>query len=417
MREERWAASRAYLLALGLIALSMAFPETLINFYLRARGQDQTWIGIFHASSQLGGLVLGLPAVWLFERIRRRVALWAGLGFATAVRLVTVMPVEMPLVLAAEALSGFGTVMFGLASVSVLADLTTPHDRAVWYGRADFVRIGATLVGGLLAGVLPAWAAQWWDAPPQSAESYRPVLVLAFLVRFAALIPLAVVARARDAAGAPLLRNVQPAHYLNLRALLSLPPRLYLLALPLVLVLTAQSLRSTFFSLFLRDWFGASDALVGATLGLQGVVGASAALAASVLAARWGYRRCVAGGLALSTVATIGLVLTDELAAALPFVFLGSAGFQAALVLYRVFAINAAPREEHFILSTLLALASNAGPTFGPYMSGLVLTFGGYGLLMLLAASLWVVSVGMFVWVSGRLRAPSFRPSPQILTE
>ncbi len=406
-----------YLVALGLIALSMAFPETLINFYLRARGQDQVWIGVFHASSQLGGLMLGVPAVWVFERLRRRAALLVGLGFATCVRFVTVLPVEMPLVLAAEAISGFGTVMFGLASVSALADVTTPHNRAGWYGRADFVRTGAMLIGGVLAGVLPAEVAAWLDVPPQSAESYRVVLLLAFVLRMSALIPLAWVARARDASGAALLLDVRPAHYLSLRVLLGLPIRLYALALPFALMLIAQALRGTFFTLFLRDWFGASDVIVGATLGAQGVVGSLAALAASPVGNRLGYRRSVGAGLVVGALATAALVLTAALPLALVWVFLSGIGLQIALVLYRVFAINAVSREDYFILSTFMAIAANIGPTVSPYFGGLVLTFSGYPLLMLLTALLWLVAAGMFIWVSGYWRTRGFPLSQQILNE
>jgi MFS family permease len=121
--------ARLYLIWVAVHFFTFAFPTTLINFYLDAMGFNRGWIGLFHAASQVGGLVLALPAIGVFQRIGRRRALVFGAVFASLLRLPTVLSPVPEVILAAEALSGFGTAMFGLASVSLLADASQPDQR------------------------------------------------------------------------------------------------------------------------------------------------------------------------------------------------------------------------------------------------------------------------------------------------
>jgi len=182
--------ARLYLIWIAIHFFSFAFPATVINFYLEALGFDREWIGVFHAASQVGGLVLALPAVGVFHLIGRRWALVFSAVFASIVRLPTVLSPSPEVILFAEALSGFGTVMFGLASVSLLADASRPDHRAALFGLSDFVRTLAVLMGSIAAGSLPTLVAPLLQSEPQSAASYRVVLAASFVVRALAAIPL-----------------------------------------------------------------------------------------------------------------------------------------------------------------------------------------------------------------------------------
>ena len=424
--------ARLYIVWIAVHFFSFAFPTTLINFYLEALGFDRGWIGGFHAASQIGGLVLALPAIAVFHLIGRRRALAFGAVFASLIRLPTVLSPVPEVILAAEALSGFGTVMFGLASVSLLADASRPDDRAVVFGLSDFTRTLAVLIGSIAAGSLPALIAPLLQSEPQSAASYRAVLAASFVVRALAAIPLVLIARRRPShqdatAGLP---DVHPARYLNPRVLLGQRLRIYALSVPFMLLLLAEAMLFTFFNLLLRDWFGASDAAVGVIIGLNALIGALAALLAPRLAEGLGYRRALISSTLISAAAIAAFALSPNLLLGALAIFIQVAFAQITRVLYRVYAVNAVLRSEYFILGVVMSLAANIGPTVAPPIGGWLQNTLGYVPLFAAAIGLSVLAAAAFALLDRRLSAgarlpvvpapallPARRPSPRTLDE
>jgi len=423
--------ARLYLIWIAIHFFSFAFPATVINFYLEALGFDREWIGVFHAASQVGGLVLALPAVGVFHLIGRRRALVFGAVLASVVRLPTVLSPSPEVILFAEALSGFGTVMFGLASVSLLADASRPDHRAALFGLSDFVRTLAVLMGSIAAGSLPTLVAPLLQSEPQSAASYRVVLAASFVVRALAAIPLALIARRKpdreDATAS--LPDLYPARYLNPRVLLGQRPRIYALGVPFMLMLLAEAMLFTFFNLLLRDWFGASDAQIGVIIGLNALIGSLAALLAPHTAQRLGYQRALISSALISAGSIAAFALSTNLFLGALAIFVQVASAQIARVLYRAYAVNAVLRSEYFILGTVMSLAANIGPTIAPPIGGWLQSAFGYVPLFLTAIGLSVLAVVTFAlldrWLSaGRplpALAPAFRvarrTSPQTLDE
>jgi MFS family permease len=416
--------ARLYLIWIAVHFFTFAFPTTLINFYLEALGFDRGWIGIFHAASQVGGLILALPAVVTFQWIGRRRALVFGAVFASVLRLPTVLSPSPEVILAAEALSGFGTVMFGLASVSLLADASWPDQRATVFGISDFVRTLAVLLGSVAAGGLPALIAPLLQSEPQSAASYRVVLAAAFVIRALAAIPLVLIARRRPRHDDPTagLPEIYPARYLNLRVLLSQRPRIYALSVPFMLLLLTEALLFTFFNLLLRDWFGANDAQVGVIVGLNALVGSLAALLAPRMAQRLGYQRAIVSGALVSAGAIAAFALSPSLMFGALAIFVQVAFAQITRVLYRAYAVNAVLRSEYFILGAVMSLAANIGPTVAPPVGGWLQSTFGYVPLFGTAIGLSVLAAAAFAlldrWLSAGwlpalalLRGP--QPAPQ----
>ncbi len=412
--------ARLYLIWLAVHFFTFAFPTTLINFYLEALGFDRGWIGLFHAASQVGGLILALPAIGVFQWIGRRRALVFGAVFASLLRLPTVLSPLPEMILVAEALSGFGTVMFGLASVSLLADASRPDQRATVFGMSDFVRTLAVLLGSIAAGGLPALIAPLLQSEVQSAASYRAVLAASFVVRALAAIPLALIARCKPSHDDPTagLPEIYPARYLNLRVLLGQRPRIYALSIPLMLLLLTEALLFTFFNLLLRDWFGANDAQVGVIVGLNALVGSLAALLAPRMAQGLGYRRAIVSGALVSAGAIAAFALSPNLLLGTLAIFVQVAFAQITRVLYRVYAVNAVLRSEYFILGVVMSLAANIGPTVAPPIGGWLQSAFGYVPLFAAAIGLSVLAAAAFAlldrWLSaGWLPAPALFRGPQ----
>lgn len=383
----------------------MSFSTTLINFYLDARGLDKAAIGVFHATSQLGGLVVLLPALLLFRWMGRRRALVFGAAWAALMRIITVLPVPVPIMLLAEGASGVGSVLYGFASVSLLADATTTRNRAGVFGVVDGLRTLLMFVGSVIAGVGPEFAAWVLRVEAQSAESYRAVLLAAFVLRLlttGALLRLVQVAKGDQA-----LPEVNPMRYVNVRELLAQRPGIYALAVPFAALWLAESLFVTFVTLFLRERLHLGDAVVGSVVGGGTLLGALGALTMPIAARRWGEANVlrammVFGALVLGALSQasaplwgIGLVLTF------------AAFFQGTAALYRALAVNLARREEYFILSTAMAAAGNVGPTFGPLIGGWVLAQHGFSALFMLASGLMVAALLTFGLALPLLRLPA----------
>ena len=398
--------ARLYLIWVAVHFFTFAFPTTLINFYLDAMGFNRGWIGLFHAASQVGGLVLALPAIGVFQRIGRRRALVFGAVFASLLRLPTVLSPVPEVILAAEALSGFGTAMFGLASVSLLADASQPDQRAAVFGVSDFVRMLAVLLGSVAAGGLPALIAPLLQSETQSAASYRAVLATSFVVRALAAIPLVLIARRKPSLDDPTasLPEIHPARYLNPRVLLSQRLRIYALSIPFALLLLTEALLFTFFNLILRDWFGANDAQVGVIVGLSALVGSLAALLAPRMVQRLGYRRAIVSGMLVSAGAIVAFALSPTLLLGTLAIFIQVAFDQITRVLYRVYAVNAVLRSEYFILGVVMSLAANIGPTIAPPIGGWLQSTSGYVPLFAAATGLSVLAAAVFAlldrWLS-----------------
>jgi MFS family permease len=397
--------ARLYLGWVALFAFSLAVSATLMNLYLEALGLSRTAIGLFHGASQFGGLILALPAIFFFERIGRRVSLVLGALFASGVRMVTVLSPVPEVIVAAEALSGFGTVIFGLASVSLLADASTNDNRASVFAISDFIRTGAIFIGSVLAGLLPGWVAASLGLQPESAASYQAVLVAAFLVRLLGIVPLGLIAWQRSASAeldnkpeSSALPEVRALRYLNPRVLLAQPPRVFAFAVPFGLMLLAEALIFTFFNLLLRDQFGASDALIGTVIGLNALIGSGIALLAPAAARRFGQRAAIVWGTLISAGSIALFGLSTNLAIGLMAVFVQVASSQIARVLYRAYVINVSPRSDYFITSTMIALASNVGPAIGPPIAGIVQEQFGYGPLFVIGVAITAAAALMFGW-------------------
>jgi MFS family permease len=408
--------ARLFLLFILLFYASQAVSATLMNLYLEALGLSRSFIGVFHAASQFGGLLLALPALLFFDRIGRRTALVAGAALSAGVRAFTVISPVPEVIFVAEALSGFGTVLFGLASVSLLADASTTDNRASLYAFSDFTRTLALLAGSVLAGTLPAWLAAGLAVPEGDARSYQVVLIASYVVRLSGVLPLAAIALASPSGTnedeTQALPEVHVSRYLNPRVLLSQRPQVYWFAFPYMLLLLAEALVFTFFNLMLRDRYGASDALIGTLIGLNALVGSGFSLLAPSIASRTGYVPAVVGGSLISAACIAAFALSVGVWAGALAVFVQVAASQASRVLYRTYVINVSPRADYFIVSTMIALASNVGPAIGPPISGVVQEQLGYPPLFVAAVALTAVAAVLFWLIAAMSNRAVYRPAP-----
>lgn len=407
--------ARLYLIWIALFFFSMAVSATLMNFYLDSIGMTRGQIGIFHAASQFGGLIVAIPAIFAFEKMGRRAALVAGAALSTVPRFFTVLSATPNVIIAAEAISGFGAIVFGLASVSLLADASEQDNRASVYAVADFTRTSSFLIGSVIAGVMPALIAPMLDVPAQSPEAYRWTLFMAFAVRLAGVVPLMLIALRPPESDAvekhDALPEVKALRYLNPKVLLSVPMRVYGFAIPFMLMILADAFVFTFINLILREQFGASDATVGLLLGINLLIGSLAVLAAPALSTRISDRAIIIWSTVFQAICYALLGASAGLLMGMLSIFALTIASQVSRVLYRAFTINSMRREDYFIASTMLALAANIGPAIAPPLSGFMQENWGDGPIYVTAVLLTLAAAVLFAFVARSIAQVMPQPS------
>lgn len=414
--------ARLYLIWVALFFFSVAVSSTLMNFYLDSIGMTRGQIGIFHAASQFGGLIVALPAIIAFEKMGRRAALVAGAALSTVPRFFTVLSATPSVVIAAEAISGFGAIVFGLASVSLLADASERDNRASVYAVADFTRTSSFLIGSVLAGVMPSLIAPVLDVPAQSPEAYRWTLFAAFGVRLAGIIPLMLIALRPPEGDAvekhDALPEVKALRYLNPKVLLATPMRVYGFAIPFMLMIMADAFVFTFINLILREQFNASDATIGLLLGINLLIASLAVLAAPAMSRRISDKAIIIWGTLFTALCYGVLGVSASLLMGMLMIFAMTIASQVSRVLYRAYTINSMRREDYFIASTMLALAANIGPAIAPPISGFVQETWGDAPIYVAAVALTVLAAVMFAVVARSIApltplAATMPPVPQ----
>jgi predicted MFS family arabinose efflux permease len=244
---------------------------------------------------------------------------------------------------------------------------------------------------------------------PESAGSYQVVLIASFVVRLLGIVPLAMIALRRSAprgatseqqAETETIPEVHALRYLNPRVLLAQPPRVFAFAVPFMLILLAEALVFTFFNLLLRDQFDASDALIGAVIGVNALIGSGIALLAPAAARRFGERATIVGSTLISAASLMVFAISINLTVGLAAVFVQVASSQISRVLYRAYVINVSPRQDYFIVNVMMALASNVGPAIGPPIAGIIQESFGYGPLFAAGVGLTAFAAVLFGWVA-----------------
>lgn len=376
------AAALWFITAQAIFGFATAVPDTLMNFYLIGLGFDTGYVGMWHAASQIGAAITLFPSLWLFERMGRRAALVGGAALSNLARLSMFATPSPTFILFAEAASGFGTVLFSLASISLLADLSQTDNRAQLFSLHDGLRGLLGLLGGLCAAALPAWLA---GAATAELRHYHLILTGSFILRLLGVLPLLAI---HD------LPTLRPSQVFNPRALLRTRWQVMWLCAPYVLIQVSYLLLSPFFNLMLRQRYGASDFEVGVLLTLRGIVGGLSVLGLTTFAARLGSRRGVMTGLLGTALCFCALAFSQNLPAIMFILVLQVALFSIVLPLFRTEYIGAIQRNEYFVASGLMGFASGfVGPIISPPLSGLIQRDYGFeplfwlsGAVMLLAA-------------------------------
>jgi MFS family permease len=376
-----------YILAQTIFGFATAFPDTLMNFYLIGLGYDTVFIGVWHSASQIGALICLIPCLFLFDVMGRKFALVSGAALSILARLSTFYVVSPTLIIATEGMSGFGTILFSLASQSLLAELTDEKNRTKIFAVNDGFRGIFALTGGVLASILPTWLAQGHQP---TSEIYRVVLISAFVLRLLGVIPLLFVTN---------LPFVSPVSVFSPKRLINKNFIVYLFVIPLVLIHTSNLMIAPFLNLYFRQAFGTSDIEIGFIALTRGLISGITVLMLAMFIKQQHEMKGFYLGIVGACTGILGLIFTQSLWVAVILLIVYAMCMSVIMPIYRARYISALDKSQYFLASWMMGFASGfAGPILGPPLSGYVQrefgfskVFGMSAVLMLLAGTAYVM--------------------------
>ena len=161
-----------------LIGLGMSFFEVLFNFYLVSIGYKADTIGVLSTVARIAGLVVGIPAGRLIDRIgARRALITSVLIYMVGLVSVLYAPDRIWLFVGQFVVGCAFALLF--SALFPLLTQTTPHaQQPTVFGLNEMALNTIALVGSLLAGWLPSVIAPWLEVSAQSTLAYRVVLLI-----------------------------------------------------------------------------------------------------------------------------------------------------------------------------------------------------------------------------------------------
>lgn len=377
---------RRILLHSLLFSIAATIADILLGFYIVSIGLSTTDLGLLSTMLRVAGMLTAMPIGLLIDRIGAQRAIILGVG-TYALSWVILLAVETrPALFAAQFLVGTAILLASTAVQPLLAQHADEQQRAGLFGVNVFMIVGAGMVGGVLGGILPSWAALLPQVEPQSATAYRIALVGLIVIAVLAVLPLLGALphgerrHATTAAGSE-QRTRPPVSQL----------RIIRLGLPSLMVGCAAGTIIPFQALFFRDTFTQTDAAVGLILGLSALGSGIGALLGAPLTQRIGARQSTTLLRVLAAPSTL-LMLVPNLWAAAVGLTLRGIFISASWAQGDALIVGLTPAQQRGRLMAMNSLLWSAGWAITSALSGWITPLYGYLPQFMLAALMYALS-------------------------
>lgn len=409
--------ARLYLAFTAVSGVALGVYRLLYNFYVLGLGFDEALLGRLITTSSLAALLAALPAGYVSDRMGRKVTLLtAGVTMAGAAFGMVLWPSSLGLYLM-NALLGVSQALAGVTLGPFLMENSSEEERTYLFSFASGINMIAGFVGSWLGGTLPTWLSQalrylpqrlpalgaWLrdsgretlliaveSATPESVTAYAASLVVIGFLALSAVIPLALIRRARLPHD-DLAKQLTPITYARRN-----PGPLAMLIGPVLITSLGAGLFMPFMNVFYRNTFDASDQTIGTLFASASLAMAVGLLIAPPLADRYGKIQLVVVSQSLSIPFLILLGYS-------PWFGLSAAAYLVRLALmnmstpvYQAFVMEHAPREARATVASLVSMSWNVGWAFSPSLSGWMQVSYGFGPVFGGVIVTYVVAIYMY---------------------
>jgi MFS family permease len=177
--------ARLYLFHIVGMDLIHGTWEVLFNLYLLAVGFGIEFIGLRLLIGGIASSVASLPAGLISDRIGRKWSFILGDGGGAAVALINIMTTDRTVLLTTPVVGAFFGALHAVSESAFMAENSALRERVHLFSVGDGLSTGATMVGSLLAGLIPLWR----TAALGKVAAYRWAASIGIVLWFLSLIP------------------------------------------------------------------------------------------------------------------------------------------------------------------------------------------------------------------------------------
>jgi len=364
--------------------------QLFFNIYMLQSGFTRDFLGIINSLPALTGLLFGIPAGRLSDRIGRKPALFIGILLSGLAYLGQVIFKQPLLIAVMSALAGIFFMIIIVSGAPLMMKLSDAGNRTLLFSLNYGVQTIAGAVGSIFAGQLPAFFGTLLRVGSTSATAYQAVLITTVLFGTTALIPLWMMRE-------PKTFQTKPGPDSQSTGIRSGLTRLTVkLATPNFLIGIGAAILIPYMNVFFKDRFAISDSLLGLLFSLSSLFIGIGTLVGPRLTTRLGGKIRTVAFTQLSSVIfmlMIGFVPSLWVAG---FAFLMRAALMnMAAPLYSAFCMEQTPEHQQGLVSSILNIAWQIGWSVGPYISGVVQQQYGFTPLFITTTLLYLLSIGV----------------------
>jgi MFS family permease len=357
--------ARLFLTAWGIQSVGIGILVTVLAIYIKSAGLTEAVVGDIEGSRALAAAIVCLivpPLIAVFGY--RRLMVFAAVLLGVARLGQAGMP-QVGLLMAFGALYGCGDGIMGSAPVAFLAENSSPAERSHLFTADLFVSVVGSMIGGLLGGFLPSLL----TGSLGEVDALRLTVALAGVLLVASSVPLLMM---RESLGHP--RHAFK-HYLDTVRGFRSWGHLGRLLVPQVLISTGAGLIIPFLSLYLKQQLGASLGQVGVIQGVSQLAMGLAALAAPLLARRFGLIRATVFAEAASLPFLAAIPFITSLPVAALVFWLRAAFMNMSWPAWNQYTMEYVPGRERAIVAGALAFAWSVSWLAGSAIGGRLMAY------------------------------------------
>lgn len=371
-----------------LYGLALSIADLLFNFYLVSLGYAADTAGLLSTVGRGAGMILGVPAGLLIDRLGPQRSLLVGLAAYCAAWGLLLQARELWALIAAQFFVGASYILAATAVTPLLTAATSDDERATVFSLNASAALLIGLLGSVLGGVLPTLSAWALGVGPQDTAAYRLALVMVIALGAAAMLPVL--------GKFPTVEEARPQ---GLAADGGKPMPLSMLlrfALAGLLLGIGGGAILPFQNLFFRDVFGLGDAAVGVVLALGALGMGLGALIGPPVTRRTGLRTG-ASGLRMLAAAGVLFMLVPALAPAVMGFFLRGLFVAASFPMNDALVMRHTPPRQRGMATSLMSVLWSGGWAAASLVSGAIQIRWGFGPLIVIVAMTYILS-GMAIY-------------------
>jgi MFS family permease len=271
--------ARLFLIATFLTWVGLSVNQVVFNLYLISAGYAEDLVGGVTSMMGIGMAATALPAGWFADRFGRRACLVAGATIVALALAARSLWIEPAVLFGATLALGAGQALGTIAASPFMSENSSPTERTYLFSMQFVVVLLGGILGNTMGGELPGqFARHAGGLAATPLDAYRLTLLAGAFASLAALLPLASVREAAQAAHVDAPRVRVRDHR----------PLLAKLVMNYLLVGMGAGLIMPFFNLYFAHRFGADASQIGRYFSVAQVITLVATLLGPLIAQRAG---------------------------------------------------------------------------------------------------------------------------------